>query len=74
MNTNENFLKDLQNANIIWTEAKHGHAMYEAVYNGEPVRLRLNDFPDEVAFTLFVRGEEIDIEEFPPGWHFAPEE
>jgi len=72
MNTNENFLKDLQNANILWTEAKDSDSMYEAVYDGEPVKLRLNDFPDEVAYTLFVRGEEFDLEERPTGWHLAP--
>lgn len=65
----DDLLRDLQNANILWTEAMHGHAMYEAVYKGELVKLRLNDFPDEVAYTLFVRGEEIDLEESPEGWH-----
>lgn len=67
-------MRDLQNAEVIWTEAKQGHAMYEAVYRGELVKLRLNDFPDEVLLTLFIRDKETDLEEFPKGWHFASEE
>jgi hypothetical protein len=72
MNTDDNFLKNLKNANILWTEAKDSDAMYEAVFKGEPVKLRLNDFPDEVAYTLFARDEEFDLEERPKGWHLAP--
>ena len=68
----DKIFRDLQNANILWTEAKQGDAMYEAVYRGEPVKLRLNDFPDEVAYTLFIRGQEIDLEESPEGWRLAP--
>ncbi|HEX4085585.1 MAG TPA: hypothetical protein VHY22_11785 [Chthoniobacteraceae bacterium] len=71
MSTNDDFLKNLQNANILWTEAKDSDAMYEAVFDGEPVKLRLNDFPDEIAYTLFVRDEEFDLEERPKGWHLA---
>jgi len=73
MNSTEDCLKAIQNAELTWTRAKHGHAMYESVYKGEPVKMRLNDFPDEVLLTLFVRGEEIDLEEFPRTWHFAAE-
>ncbi len=65
-------MKNLKNANILWTEAKDSDAMYEAVFKGEPVKLRLNDFPDEVAYTLFARDEEFDLEERPKGWHLAP--
>ena len=72
MSINNNFLKNLQNANILWTEVTDNDAMYEAVFNDEIVKLRLNDFPDEVAYTLFVRGEEFDLEERPKGWHLAP--
>jgi hypothetical protein len=72
MNKTEDFLKELQSAELIWMDSKQGHAMYEVVYKGELLKMRLNDFPDEVAFTLFVRGEEIDLEERPKTWHFAP--
>ena len=73
MDTFDDFFKELQNAALIWTRAKQGHATYEAVYKGESIKMRLNDFPDEVAFTLFVRDKEVDLEERPKTWHFAPE-
>jgi len=72
METINDFAKNLQNADILWTEATDGDATYEAVFKGEPVKLRLNDFPDEVAYTLFVKGEEFDLEERPKGWRLAP--
>ena len=71
MDTLEKFLNDLLSANILWSKAKDGHAMYETVYKGELVKFRLNDFPDEVFLTLFIRGKEIDWEDFPKNWHFA---
>jgi len=70
MDTIDDFLKDLLNASLTWT--KRAPATFEAVFKGEPAILRLNDFPDEVAFTLLVRGDEIDLEERPKGWHLAP--
>ena len=66
------FLQDLQGVEIIWKRAEHGHAMYETVYKGEHLMLRLNDFPDEVLLTLFIRGNAMNIEESPKGWHLAP--
>ena len=42
---------------------------YKAVHNGDELILRLNDFPAEPLYTLFVNGEEIiDIEDFPENW------
>jgi hypothetical protein len=70
----ENVLKDMQNAELTWTCAKDGHAMYEAVYKGEIIKMRLNDFPDEIAFTLFFGGQEIDLEDIPKTWHIASED
>lgn len=72
MSTDDDFLENLQNANILWKEVTDSDAIYEAVFDGEPVKLRLNDFPDEVAYTLFFRDEELDLEERPKGWHLAP--
>jgi hypothetical protein len=74
MNTIEAVLQDIQGAGLTWKRANDGHAMYVPVYKREPVRMRVNDFPDEVAFTLFIRGGEFDLEERPKHWHLAPEE
>ena len=74
MNTIDNFLKAFKGAELTWMPANYGHAMYEVVYEGESVKMRLNDFPDEVPVTLFIRDEEIDLEEFPKTWHFFHKE
>jgi len=67
------FLNAIKCAKLTWVPAKHDHATYEVVYEGEHIKMRLNDFPDEVLVTLFVRNEKIDLEEFPKTWHFLPE-
>ena len=67
----EAFLKELQNAHITWIRGDYRAAIYDAVYKGETLHLRLNDFPDQIAFTLLIRGEEINLEESPSWWHLA---
>jgi len=64
-----NVLKDIQETKITWVASKDNPATFEAVFNGEQVRLRINDFPDEPLYTLFIRDEAIDIEERPRVWH-----
>jgi hypothetical protein len=67
------FLKDIQQMEITWVETKNDPAMFEAVFAGEHVKLRLNDFPDEPICTLFIRDKGIDIEEHPRIWHLQHE-
>lgn len=74
MNTVDHFLHALKCAELTWMPAKHGHAIYEVVYEGNHVKMRVNDFPDEVPVTLFVGDEEIDVEEVPLTWHFFSEQ
>ncbi len=69
MKTINKFLEDIQQAEITWTAVKGVRVMYETVFDGEHVRLRLNDFPDEPALTIFIRDEAITIEEGPRWWH-----
>ncbi len=73
MTTNNEFLEAIQSAELTWMRARCGHGMYEATHDCEPLKLRLNDFPDEVLLTLFFRDHEIDIEECPKGWHLKRE-
>jgi hypothetical protein len=63
------FLNDIQQAKITWIATRDDPTLFEAVFNGEHVQLRMNDFPDEPIYTLFVRDKAIDIEEGPQVWH-----
>ena len=69
MKTISKFLEDIQQVEITWVETKDDRIMFETVFDGEHVRLRLNDFPDEPIFTIFIRDEAITIEEGPRWWH-----
>jgi hypothetical protein len=63
------FLKDIQETEITWIATKDDPTVFEAIFGGEHVQLRMNDFPDEPIYTLFVRDEAIDIDEGPRIWH-----
>lgn len=69
MKTVGDFLKDIEQAKLTWIAIKDAPAMFEAAFAGEYIKLRLNDFPDEPLYTVFIRNEPIDIEERPRGWH-----
>jgi len=64
-----NVLRDIQQTKITWVATKDDPTIFEAFFNGEHVRLRLNDFPDEPLYTLFLRDKAVDIEEGPTAWH-----
>ena len=60
---------ELCNQKIDWyTSSSLSPYVFEAIVNGEQIRLRLNDFPEEVLCTLIIRNTEIDIEQFPKNW------
>ena len=60
---------DYLSEKIRWSETFDVRFPFEAVYNGKKLLLRLNDFPAEPLYTLFVNGEEImDIDDFSDSW------
>ena len=69
MRSFEDFLQVLQNTEITWIATNSDSTFFEAVFEGEHVQIRMNDFPDEPIYTAFFRDEEIDIEESPRKWH-----
>lgn len=60
--------KDLIQSSVLWK--RHlGHNRYFTFDDGERVAvLRLNNFPEEVLFTLINGSEILDLEEKPLGW------
>lgn len=62
---NKNYLGE----NIRWKETFNPEFPLRAAHNGEELRLRLNDFPAEALYTLFVNNVEItDIDDLPANW------
>ena len=61
-------LEDLKNRLIHWNESDLSPYTFETVIDGEIVRLRLNDFPEENIATLMLQDDEIEIDEFPNNW------
>ena len=54
---------------VVWHHAADLDHPYEAEVEGQRWRLRLNDFPAEPLYTLFVEGAAIeDVESWPAAW------
>ncbi len=54
---------------VLWAETSDTHFPYTAQVGGERWTLRINDFPDEPLYTLFVGQRPLqDIEEWPSTW------
>lgn len=68
---NDNLFKKIVDARIQWQQLSGPY--FQSNFQGKIIKLRLNDFPDEVLWTLIVDGEELNLEETPPHWILPPE-
>jgi hypothetical protein len=60
---------DVSNRRIVWKETGDVDLPYEAEVDGSHWKLRVNDFPDEPLFTLFIDEEEWGhFDDWPPSW------
>jgi len=62
------FLKALRDAEITWIATRGDPTLFDAVFEGEHVQIRLNEFPEAPIYTVFFRSEEFDLEEGPKTW------
>jgi len=62
------FLKALRDAEITWIATGGDPTLFDAVFEGEHVQIRLNEFPEAPIYTVFFRSEEFDLEEGPKTW------
>ena len=54
---------------IAWEHSGDGEFPYHAEVDGRTLTVRVNDFPAEPLYSLFVDDEHvIDLEDWPPGW------
>lgn len=66
--------KDYLREKIRWSETSDVEFPFKAVHDGDKLLLRLNDFPAEPLYTLFVNGEEImDLDDFSNNWKIKKE-
>lgn len=57
---------------VVWLPSGDVFAPWHASVGGQAWTLRLNDFPEERLYTLFVAGLPVgDFDDFPPGWSKA---
>lgn len=63
-----NILEGLFKKNVLWERDKESDDNFKHVENGVLFSLTINDFPDEVMFTLASNGESIDFDDLPNTW------
>jgi hypothetical protein len=63
-----NLLDQLQQCPLDWVTTKESPHIFQAVFQGKVVRLRLNDFPEEPLCTVILDSGETDLDEFPKTW------
>lgn len=63
-----NLLDQLQQSRVDWDTSQESPYVFQTVFQGRSVRLRLNDFPEEPLGTLLIDDAETDLHEFPKNW------
>ncbi len=64
-----NAFESVMDQRLIWSPASGTERdFFSDVYPGETCFLRINDFPDEPLWTLFLNGESFNFDETPPKW------
>jgi hypothetical protein len=61
-------VKDYFAKTITWNKSKDAQFPYKAVFEGEPITIRLNDFPAANLYTLIADGSEISFDDWPSLW------
>jgi hypothetical protein len=63
-----NLLDQLQQSQVDWGTTKESPYIFQAVFQGKVVRLRLNNFPEKPLCTVILDGAETDLQDFPETW------
>ena len=61
-------IEQLLERRILWEESKESGVLFIAEIDGEHCTLRMNDFPDEVLYTLSYKGKDISFDDAPRLW------
>lgn len=66
--TTESLVEQLRRSVVNWEPTSESKYVFQAVFQNTPVKLRLNDFPDEPFCTVICNEQEVDVEPFPDTW------
>lgn len=59
-------------ADVLWADTDDVDYPYAAAVGASQWRLRINDFPEEPLYTLFIDDKEFGhLDDWPPGWRKA---
>jgi hypothetical protein len=62
-------LQDAMSRSVAWKTTNELDYPWEATVEGKRWQVRINDFPDEVMYSLLIDGKKIDdFHDWPPGW------
>jgi hypothetical protein len=64
----EDILELLQRSKVDWRKTSESPYVFQHIFQGKTVYLRLNDFPDEPLCTVIIDGQETDLNELPNHW------
>lgn len=53
---------------VRWTHDPNDVGWFRAMVDGEPVYMRINDFPDENLYSVWLGDGWLDFDNLPPGW------
>lgn len=67
-------IRRLLEMKIDWEEKVENGYHLRAFIEGKEIRLRVNDFPDEVACTLLWAGKTYQIDDFGERWNIPPKD
>ena len=66
-------LDDCLKKNVKWLKANDPTALWRARVRGETWTIRVNDFPEEQLYTLFVNDDDLgSFDEWPRQWSASP--
>jgi hypothetical protein len=60
--------KNYLNEEITWKRVEDAKFPFKAVFHGEAIFVRLNDFPAEHLYTLIANGAEVNFDDWPRKW------
>jgi hypothetical protein len=64
----KHIVAQIQLSKMDWQSTDNYPYVFQGVFQGQVVQLRLNDFPEEPICTVIADGTETDLQEFPKSW------
>jgi hypothetical protein len=69
---NDRLIDEIMKGQIFWSETTPGVVEFTTIFKRQACLLRMNDFPDEVTYTLTMGNETASFDDLPKGWNLRP--